>query len=288
MNELTASQQDGNALRSFDSHIEQEKLFALLRRQALLYTGGASSSLETGVATELLRSIAFTLQTAKRADARADIDERSLEYGRRLLAKRIQRAKALYTRAVKTAYSAGNISYIDTIHSIAGFFDKYDYRRFAHAIPCDIDYQLALPLDESLLGVDYIESYLRAIICENEFCMSFEPMLALRLLSASCPDPRGQLINIYELLAANALCLCAVAGDPLALSVSDEELERFYELCETTCASRIFASAANALAKTLSLNEAGGRYLCAAAAALEPRVRLAVECSSLRGVFPRF
>lgn len=45
----------------------------------------------------------------------------------------------------------------------------------------------------------------------------------VRLLEAFCPDYRGQLINLYEPVAANALGLASLGHDVRGLRVTPEE-----------------------------------------------------------------
>jgi hypothetical protein len=72
-------------------------------------------------------------------------------------------------------------------------------------VPCDIDYQLCRPVPEDLLGVEYVNEYLRRVVLENDFLRRFPKEPVIKLLENYCPDYRGLLINLYEPVATNAL-----------------------------------------------------------------------------------
>lgn len=51
-----------------------------------------------------------------------------------------------------------NVALRDTLASLGQLRQVYDTRFAAHEVPCDIDYQLSMPVDPWLLGLDYIEA----------------------------------------------------------------------------------------------------------------------------------
>lgn len=93
----------------------------------------------------------------------------------------------------------------DTLGSIEMSFDRYDPVLAAHAVPCDIDYQLALPVPDGMLGVDYVHEYLRRLALENDLLARCDPDARTRLLDAWMPDWRGLVANLYEPVALAAL-----------------------------------------------------------------------------------
>ena len=96
-------------------------------------------------------------------------------------------------------------SMLDTLKSISRSFDLYDPVLSAHVVPCDIDYQLALPVPNSLLGIDYVHEYLRRLSIENSLLVRIEPETLTSLLDAWMPDWRDLVANLYEPVACALL-----------------------------------------------------------------------------------
>ena len=90
---------------------------------------------------------------------------------------------------------------LDTLKSIGRSFDLYDPVLSAHVVPCDIDYQLALPVPDSLLGIDYVHEYLRRLSIENSLLVRIEPGALTSLLDSWMPDWRDLVANLYEPVA---------------------------------------------------------------------------------------
>jgi hypothetical protein len=89
-----------------------------------------------------------------------------------------------------------------------------------------LTYPLACPVDEGLLGIDYIMEYLRRLILENNFVGCFEPQAVKGLLRSISPTYREDLLSIYEAVTANAVALTLLGDDALALDVTDRDRER--------------------------------------------------------------
>ena len=90
---------------------------------------------------------------------------------------------------------------LDTLKSIGRSFDLYDPVLSAHVEPCDIDYQLALPVPDSLLGIDYVHEYLRRLSIENSLLVRIEPEALTSLLDSWMPDWHDLVANLYEPVA---------------------------------------------------------------------------------------
>lgn len=274
------------------------KLWALLRRQALLFTMDDSTSLPQETAERLYDSLSFTLTALVRArpDSRARLLREPdlcglLREGQALLRERTARAQQLYAQALRTAPPLENRALLDTLRGLGRFFKEYDSYYFAQEIPCDIDYPLAEPVPASLAGVDYLTAYLERLLLENDFCGRFSPAAARGALSWCCPDWRGQLVNLYENLAAPALGLC-VLGKPLAaLRLTDADRAALLDRLDPRAAARrtageLLLAAAEEAAHRLQLGPAGAAYLAAAARALAVRAAVAARSGDLRGAFP--
>ena len=268
-----------------------EKLFALTARQAELYTAGDSSSLPVETARELYASIRLCLRLDEPGRAkellRGDIDE-AYDQGLDALQHKIEYGKHLWLAVCEHMPEVENTSLSDTLKGIGGFWAHYDFRFFAHQIPCDIDYHLSVPLPETLSGIDYINRYLESLAAENDLLLRFPKDAEAGVLRAYCPDPRGQLINLYEPIASNALGLRILGGGAGELCISESSCLRleatFAALPEDGIESALRGAAA-ALSRDLGLTTAGRRYLEAFVPQLAPRVAAALQYGGMGGVF---
>ena len=73
-------------------------------------------------------------------------------------------------------------------------------RQRVNEIPCDIDYQLSVPVDSSLMGIDYVEAWLKQLLAEARWIARFDVDSCVRVLERVCPDYRGLHVNLYDLL----------------------------------------------------------------------------------------
>lgn len=276
----------------------QGKLWQLLARRTELYTMGESSSVRIETAQELLESINFCLGTylrqsgnTKKLFVTADLEE-LFALGQKAIEEQIDLGKRLYNKACLTAPKIENTSYTDTLRSLGGFFKHYDYRFFAHNIPCDIDYQLCHAVKESLQGIEYINQYLGRIIIENDFVRSFEKNRVESLLESYCSDYIGLLINIYEPVAVNAVGLALLHEDVKALNITALDNERLTELFEplsATPAKIVLKEAADRVCTELGMSDPSSvRYLRKTAEELYPRIEAALGRGSLDGIFLAF
>lgn len=273
----------------------QMKLWDFLGKRVSRYTMGDSSSVPSEIAQELLSSICFTLSIDLNGSPEslkwildADLDQK-LNDEIEILGKKTKFGKRLWQRACLSLSSIQNISLHDTLKSIGGFFNRYDYYYFAHSIPCDIDYQLCHPVPDRLLGIDYISEYLRRIIIENELLNCFSLVESVPLLDAYCPDYEGLLINLYEPLGINAIGLSLIGGDILSLNISDFDRKAISELLSPLSdlqSIEMLKSAASHACDTLGIkNPLARRYLRKLAETVSSRINAALGSGSLEGVF---
>lgn len=278
----------------------QEQVAALLARQIALYTANESSSVPRAAAEELLRGVLFLLAVPMEMDGGGEADARGAARIRILLScdpadelargqRRVQQAAArtlLLWRSLAAAPLPENRSLHDTLRSIGRGFRRCDTRFFPHRFPCDIDYQLALPVPESLLGIDYVNRYLTHLTAES-FLLSALPRQEVRaVLERSCPDWRGLLINLYAPAASNALARTVLGGDKLTLA--DDEIEALRTRWEHRSPAQLeeeLCAAADALAERLALPQGAGAYLREYAREVAVRVEGLRDCGGLRGIF---
>ena len=126
-----------------------------------------------------------------------------------------EQARALWGQVHASVPRPTSRSMLDTLKSIGRSFDLYDPVLSAHVVPCDIDYQLALPVPDSLLGIDYVHEYLRRLSIENSLLVCIEPEALTSLLDSWMPDWRDLVANLYEPVAYALLksALMANAAD---------------------------------------------------------------------------
>ena len=144
---------------------------------------------------------------------------------------------ALWRKVVAALPPLENRSLRDTLRSIGRGFRRYDTRFFPQRFDCDIDYQLAVPVSESLLGINYVNQYLTRLAAENSLLTRLPQGEVRAVLERSCPDWRGLLVNLYAPAAANALARTLLGGEGLTLS--DGEIGALRERWEHARPERI-------------------------------------------------
>lgn len=301
-NELTSPLTDA------EEGLWQEKLAALLVRQIALYTANESSSVPAAAARELLRGVLFFLAVPEEPEASSqpeDVRSRyEAERADRIrvllpldladeLARGQHRAQrdsaltlALWRKVVAALPPLENRSLRDTLRSIGRGFRRYDTRFFPQRFDCDIDYQLAVSVSESLLGINYVNQYLTRLAAENSLLTRLPQGEVRAVLERSCPDWRGLLVNLYAPVAANALARTLLGGEGLTLS--DGEIGALRERWEHAWPEQIMAdllAAADALAERLALPRGAGKYLSGFAREVAARAEALRDCGGLRGLF---
>lgn len=259
---------------------DPEELYALLARRVGLYTGLDHSSVPTALAEELFASAAFTLEQGAGAPGRLD---EQFEAGLAATRHKLEYGKKLWQAVRDGLPQIENASLRSTVKSMGNFWRRYDYRFFAHQIPCDMDYQLCRPVADTLRGVDYVNTYLERLWLEDDFLNRFDPRYVKGLLTAYCGDYRGLLINLYEPVAVNALGLALTGGDISRLNISPGQREELGCILGRAAPEGL-AAAAEKLSALLDLRPKAGEYLGELAAGLAPRVRAA----DLSGIFLTF
>lgn len=273
----------------------QQQLLSLLARQTAHYTAGESSSVPVETAERLLRSICFTLHIHPESDSgeyRALLGQDMgvlLARGIEQLQQKLADGQALWTALVTHLPPVTNIALRDTLQSIGTFWGRYDLRFLAQEIPCDIDYQLARPVPETLQGVDYVNRYLQHLAIESDFLCRFRKEALVPLLRAYCPDYNGLLINLYEPAAANAVGLALLGESPEMLDIAPEvrgELEELFAHQTKQEIRETLAAGARQLADMLAIQSPMAReYLRGCTEDLAPRIATARDHGGLSGIF---
>ena len=256
-----------------------EALYSLLSAQCKSFTGGQSSSLSAETVEALLSSICFSLSCfANKYGQNALLKippEKALEGARDILKKRIQLCKTLYLTLLRLPFQPDNVSYRDTVNGMENFFKKYDYYFFADQIPCDIDYQLCLPVSENLWGVEYITEYIKRLICEGRFCGAFQRYEITALLANFGSRNDELLINVFTPVLSNALGRVLLGNDISTLEVTPDGIEKLFSMfagLKYEEALPIVDKASKLLCSRVGFSGYNAEYVTESARTLIPRI----------------
>ena len=256
-----------------------EALYILLSAQCKSFTGGQSSSLSVETVEALLSSICFSLSCfANKYGQNALLKippEKALEGARDILKKRIQLCKTLYLTLLRLPFQPDNVSYRDTVNGMENFFKKYDYYFFADQIPCDIDYQLCLPVSESLWGVEFLTEYIKRLICEGRFCGAFQRYEITVLLANFGSRNDELLINVFTPVLSNALGRVLLGHDISTLEVTPDGIEKLFSMfagLKYEEALPIVDKASKLLCSRVGFSGYNAEYVTESARTLIPRI----------------
>ena len=275
----------------------RKNLMALLAAQAGRYTQGASGSLPKETMDELLVSALYTLSVdPTRPESYAPLVGQNIfacffQAQTRLLQKR-DAVLALASFLCLRMDDLGCVALRTTLSSLLNGLKRYDVVFFAHHVPGDIDYQLCMPVSESLMGVDYALRYLQRLELEDELLTCFPIHRVLALLDGVSARWRALVCNLLTPVLENAMALMLLGRPPRRLHVSgDDRAALLVMLCGRTEGelARLFDRAAVHLAQTLLPNRADARILCQTLGKqLAPRVFEAARRGDLSHVFFSF
>ena len=256
-----------------------EALYSLLSAQCKSFTGGQSSSLSVETVEALLSSICFSLSCfANKYGQNALLKippEKALEGARDILKKRIQLCKTLYLTLLRLPFQPDNVSYRDTVNGMENFFKKYDYYFFADQVPCDIDYQLCLPVNENLWGVEFLTEYIKRLICEGRFCGAFQRYEITALLANFGSRNDELLINVFTPVLSNALGRVLLGNDISTLEVTPDGIEKLFSMfagLKYEEALPIVDKASKLLCSRVGFSGYNAEYVTESARTLIPRI----------------
>jgi len=281
-----------------DKMLIEFKIWNLLGKHTERYTMGDSTSVPIEIAEELLNSICFSLglelrelMNAKEVLMEEDISD-LLKASWSKIASLMERGKKLLEAVRKSSSNIENISYKDTINEIDKFFNKYDYRFFAHKIDCSIDYQLSNPISEKLQGIEYINEYLKTLLIENEFCICFDKDNISYILNSYCSNYKELLINIFEPILTNAIGLDILGRDILTLAISALQRETllgiFRNLSETEILVKLESSAKSVCDILGIVDNEKIEYIQKTALNIYPRIEVGLSTGNIDNIFLSF
>ena len=184
--------------------------FAYLYRKLIRLYANGSGSVTRAEAAQLLESLSFVLELSTdglgaNAAAIAELAETNPDelFRRKQIevATRVNEALETWRLVCETMPPLRNVSLRDTLASIGNIKSRYDTYFAAHEVPCDIQYQLSVPVDESLRGIDYVQAWLNQLLRETQYIAQFTPESCTKVLEQSCPDYKGLHVNLFDLLA---------------------------------------------------------------------------------------
>ena len=155
-----------------------------------------------------------------------------------------------------------------------------------------IDYPLAVPMDEGLQGISFVNEYLRHLLMEHAFLNRFAPEKTERLLIRALGDYRELPLNLFAPVCANAVGLALLGEDLRALDIPPKMQGRLAALfkeahAETT--KRLLVEGAGKACAVLGLREhAFATYVRDVACALYPYIEVAQLHGNLGNVFISF
>lgn len=219
----------------------QLELVNLMAKEVERYTNDESSSIPVEKAHEILQSITYNMGYFLKSttDMTQKLDILKGEKISALFLKGMEsvnackmRAEYMLKKLQQSSLKIDNIAFRETIFTdLPKFFHDYDIEFGAHEITASFDYPLFEVLTE-LLGVEYIEEYLKRLTVENGFLKHFSEDTINLLLKGYDKEAEHLLINIFELVCVNALG-CAMLGKNIDnLEIREEELPWLQERLE--------------------------------------------------------
>lgn len=171
----------------------------------MLRTHGASSPISEFEAVQLANSLCYVLGSS---DLPPDSLKNALAndpltfYVRQVkhLEVRVEALLVIWKRVCELMPPLRNVSLRDTLGSIGKIRALYDIRFRAHEVPCDIQYQLSCPVDDSLMGIYYLEAWISELLKEAIWIAQFTPGSCISVLERFCPDYRGLHVNLSTFL----------------------------------------------------------------------------------------
>ena len=245
----------------------QTGVLEVFTKEANRYTNDESSSIPVETAQSLLQSITFSMGSYLKNFADVGTQLKILKEkemftlflsGQKTVEQRYEAARELFRRLTDGLMRIDLIAYQDTIREgLPKFFHDYNVEFAAHENAGDIDYPSFVTVTD-LLGVEYMEEYLRRLYLENEFLNYFSAADINHLLIAFDREARHMLINVFELVLINALGCKLLEKEVRILDISAQEnvwLREILSKLSTEAREKQLRQAFSALAKELALSE---------------------------------
>ena len=153
----------------------------------MLRTHEASSPISEFEAVQLANSLYYVLGSSDLPPAslnNALANDPFTFYVRQVkhLEERVEALLVIRKRVCELMPPLRNVSLRDTLGSIGKIRALYDIRFRAHEVPCDIQYQLSCPVDDSLMGIGYLEAWISELLKEVIWIAQFTPGSCISVL----------------------------------------------------------------------------------------------------------
>lgn len=270
----------------------------LLTKQTEQYTHGKSSSVKVETAQNILQSIIYSIGIYLKSFRDADLSFAALkqkpllemyQHGKKLIEEQLDSAKELLDTVQKNCIVTDNVAYNDTIQNgLSIFFSAYDVDFTAHDTPGSIDYPLSSDNTE-LAGIEYIYNYLEKLFLENQFCQKFAEHDIQCLLQGYNEHYQDLLINIFELVLANALGCILANKNLLQLNIESLDRKNLYKKLVHLPKEKLdllLQDASTKLCRDYNISDQSlQKYIYAAAMNLLPKLMNALENNQLESIF---
>ncbi len=275
----------------------QLQIVELLAEQFERRTGGQSSSVSVETGQRIQQSVFYTigyfLKSMRNAEAALEtLKETALKElflnGKNLVKTDFQVAYEQLQSIQKDRFPTDIISYNDTVDvGLSMFFRAYDMDFEAHETPASIDYPLSGD-NMNLCGVEYITDYLMKLKLENEFCRCFSNEEIHCLLRGYDRQYKELLINVCDLVLANAAGVRLLGRNEISLTISDQERKELQHTFSSLPEEKIGESvnlAVDLLCSRLCLSGSLKEYLKISSAKLRTRLVNTIKTDSLELLF---
>ncbi|MBZ9686651.1 DUF6179 domain-containing protein [Clostridium estertheticum] len=283
-----------------DSELEniQMQSLQLLSKRIERYTDGESSSVKVETAESIMQSIFYCVGSYLKSFPDIDMSIEVLKQkpllelylnGKKTIDLQLECAKELLCEIQNDSVVTDNYAYNDTIQNgLQVFFTSYDVDFAAHDTPASIDYPLSNDNME-LVGIDYIDSYLKKLSLENKFCKNFTEHDIHCLLRGYDENYKDLLINIFGLVLTNLVG--SLLANKTTLQLKIEPSDRVFLQQKLGGLSKdkldtMLQCAARRLCTELNISERIlQKHIAATVMELSERVKNALENNRLESIF---
>ncbi|WP_456297869.1 DUF6179 domain-containing protein [Anaerovirgula multivorans] len=284
-------------LSDIDIERIQFECLAILSKQTERYNSGDSSSIRVETAQNILTSIMFTIGVWLKTfhipdDAALAIKNSTMDdlyqKGRKRIDKMVKSVKILHSTILRKLVDSQNVFYHSTVvDGIKGFFKLYYPEFGAQEIHITADYPVYNPM-KKLVGIEFIQEYLKNIYFENLFCSNFRADDIHHLLCGYDEHYQHLLFNIYEPVLAAAIGCVLADTDIQRLDITPSavsHLNRLFARKSITEIEDTLIRAVTELKQYILLADNLERYIKVSLSLIAVEVKSAVVTQTLDKVF---
>lgn len=270
------------------------ELADLVRRQAIRYGFGESTTLPAETAEELLASVCYVLRLRPEDNRRArqllqgNMDE-AMKRGQRRAGWYMARCRRMWEAVCPLAPVEESLALQESLLALEGYFCTWDGVFFAHALPAGLDYPLLCPAEEGP-GPEYALRWLNRLWAELRLLSRFCPAGLRRVWSAAAGEGYRQVpMNLLYPAACVGMGLVLLGQEPWELDLTAEDRSALWTLLNSLSPEerqeRVCAAARELVGRGAEL-PAGKRLAETLTTELLPRLEAALPIGDLTGIFP--